>query len=311
MSNKWSAAAAHQHWLDWAQVDVFADAPYQGNMLAVFPDATGLSETQMQAIARETNLSETTFVFPQDAAAVRKDEVRVRIFTTQEELPFAGHPTLGTASWLRLTRPEFADAEEITLRLNAGPVRVRFPQDDDLAAPAQSILAEMLQPDPVFLGRIEPGELSQALGLKTFQAHPQLQPEIVSTGLPVLIVPLASCEALAALQPDVAREKALRSSTPAKFSYFIAQEDERTWRARLPLYGGEDPATGSAAGCAISYLVAHGAAAPDEPMTILQGEFVHRPSRIFAQASRSERGASGVRVRGRTIPVATGRFLQP
>lgn len=310
MSNKRSAISGSAEWLNWAQVDVFADAPYQGNMLAIFPEATGLSDTQMQAIARETNLSETTFVFPRDAPTEQERGVRVRIFTTHEELPFAGHPTLGTASWLRLHRPEFTDAEEITLLLNVGPVRVRFPQREG-PVPAQGVLAEMLQPDPVFLGSIDRSAVHLPLGLTETQLHTHLQPEIVSTGLPVLIVPLASVQALGALQLDFAKEKLLREGTPAKFVYCIAQRDERTWQARLPLYGGEDPATGSAAGCAISYLVAHGAAPAGVPITILQGEFVHRPSRIVAQASREGVRVHDVRVCGCTIPVATGRFLRP
>ncbi|WP_419806226.1 PhzF family phenazine biosynthesis protein [Terriglobus sp.] len=309
MSNNWPDRAAGARWLDWAQVDVFADAPYQGNMLAIFPDATGLTSEQMQAIARETNLSETTFVFPRDTATEQKDGVRVRIFTTEEELPFAGHPTLGTASWLRLQRHELAHAEEIVLRLNVGPVRVQFPQNPAAASDGR-VVAEMLQPTPAFLGGVDRNAVALALGLSQAQLHPRLQPEIVSTGLPILIVPLASYGALAAMQPDFPREKALLAATPAKFLYCIAP-DENEWRARLPLYGGEDPATGSAAGCAISYLVAHEAARPGEPVTILQGEFVHRPSRILVQASRDGNKVHDVRVRGCTIPVATGRFLRP
>ena len=309
MSNESPAAGTAMRWLSWAQVDVFADEPYQGNMLAVFPDATGLTQAQMQAIARETKLSETTFVFPRETATEQREGVRVRIFTTEEELPFAGHPTLGTASLLRLQQPRFADADQITLDLDVGPVRVLF-LPHDAATPQHGLVAEMLQPDPVFLGDLEPAACD-ALGLAALQLHPWLRPQVVSTGLPILIVPLASYEALATLQPDLSRDKALRSSTPAKFAYFLAQHDEHTWRARLPLYGAEDPATGSAAGCAISYLVAQGAVTPDEPVTILQGEFIHRPSRILALASRSEGSVRNVRVRGCTIPVATGRFLHP
>ncbi|GAA3760917.1 PhzF family phenazine biosynthesis protein [Terriglobus aquaticus] len=310
MSNSRPDANDTAAWLDWAQVDVFADAPYQGNMLAVFPDATGLTDAEMQAIARETNLSETTFVFPRDRAVEEQQGIRVRIFTTQEELPFAGHPTLGTASWLRAIRPELADAEKIILHLNVGPVLVRFPQSHS-SDPAAAITAEMEQPEPIFLDTIGPGDLHRDLGLDTLELHPHLPPQIVSTGLPVLVVPLASFEALAALEPDPAREKTLRSATSAKFVYFLAQHDEHTWHARLPLYGGEDPATGSAAGCAISYLVEHGAAPPETAVTILQGRFVHRPSRILVQAALDTGRVCRVRVRGCTIPVATGRFLRP
>ena len=213
MSNDRPDAAETPRWLDWAQVDVFADAPYQGNMLAIFPDATGLSDAEMQAIARETNLSETTFVFPSDPATEQQHGVRVRIFTTEEELPFAGHPTLGTASWLWLHRPEFAHAPEITLRLNVGPVRVRFP---DVPGPHGDgrIVAEMLQPTPRFLGNADREAVALALGLNEAQLHPHLQPEVVSTGLPILIVPLTSHRALAAIRLDSAREKALLARPP-------------------------------------------------------------------------------------------------
>ena len=308
MSTSAPTVSAPRRWLSWAQVDVFADAPFQGNMLAIFSDATGLNEAQMQAIARETNLSETTFVFPQSTETERQHGVRVRIFTTEEELPFAGHPTLGTASWLRLHRPEFANADEVTLHLNIGPVRVFFPPGAE-ACPG-GIVAEMLQPNPNFLGTVDRHAVARALHINDEQLNPHLGPEIVSTGLPVLIVPLASCNALRVMQPAFTELAALLHGTPAKFLYAIAQ-DGHAWRARLPLYGGEDPATGSAAGCAVSYLVAHGAAAPDAPLTILQGEFVHRPSRIVARASSNSAGVHEVRVRGCTIPVASGQFLQP
>src|SRR5579875_3203460 len=109
--------------LDYTVLDVFADSPLEGNPLAVFHDGRGLSDAQMQAIARETNLSETTFVLPSgDAERDRHEGVRVRIFTTQEELPFAGHPSLGTASWLHSTDGPLRGAQIVTLLLNAGPV---------------------------------------------------------------------------------------------------------------------------------------------------------------------------------------------
>ena len=108
-------------------VDVFADEPLQGNPLAIFHDGRGLSADQMQALARETNLSETTFVLPaDDAEEDRREGVRVRIFTTEEELPFAGHPTLGTASWLRAQPGPVRGAETVVLRLKSGAIPVRF-----------------------------------------------------------------------------------------------------------------------------------------------------------------------------------------
>ena len=113
--------------LEYTILDVFADHPLEGNPLAVFHDGRGLSDAQMQAIARETNLSETTFVLPSgDPWHDRTEGVRVRIFTTQEELPFAGHPTLGTASWLHLHHPPLVGARELKLLLNVGAITVRL-----------------------------------------------------------------------------------------------------------------------------------------------------------------------------------------
>src|ERR1700727_755934 len=106
---------------DMAQVDVFAERPLEGNALAVFTDARGLSTTEMQALARETNLSETTFILPRAPEVERERGVQVRIFTVEEELRFAGHPTLGTASWLYWNHPAVRRSEQITLELAVGP----------------------------------------------------------------------------------------------------------------------------------------------------------------------------------------------
>src|ERR1700692_26079 len=109
-------ATAHAAF-DFAQVDVFAERPLEGNQLAIFTDARGLSTEEMQALARETNLSETTFILPREPEVEREHGVQVRIFTVQEELLFAGHPTLGTASWLYWNHPTLRGAEQITLEL--------------------------------------------------------------------------------------------------------------------------------------------------------------------------------------------------
>ncbi len=130
-----------------AQVDVFTDLALTGNSLAVFLDGRGLSTDQMQALAREMNLSETTFILPGDGAAEKNRGVRVRIFTVQEELPFAGHPTLGTAFVLRGE----SGAPEVRLDLNVGTVPVRFTEDA-----AQPVFGEMTQKDPEF-GAIHDG----------------------------------------------------------------------------------------------------------------------------------------------------------
>ncbi len=297
--------------LEWAQVDVFAEALHQGNQLAIFPDARGLSDAEMQALARETNLSKTTFIQPRSAAEEQASGVRVRIFTTQEELPFAGHPTLGTASWLRLNRPEFRDAEEVRLHLNAGAVPVRFASGQA----GLGVVGEMRQRDPEFGALPECGRVADALGLIPDDLHADLLPQMVSTGLPFLIVPL---RLLAAAQKIEVRGKefaALMTAAGAHFAYAIAAVDPREsvfgaqWHARMPMYGGEDPATGSAAGCAVSYLVRHGVVASGRQIVIEQGIEMLRPSRIVARATRDGEGVGDVRVAGRTIPVAAGRFF--
>lgn len=129
-------------YLDYYIVDVFSHSPLEGNPLAVVMNTSGLSTGQMQAVAREFNLSETTFVERRDAAVEQTEGVRVRIFTTQEELQFAGHPTLGTASVLKLTAPETLRGGTITLAENVGPIPVKF-QGDTLSS-------EMTQRDPEF-----------------------------------------------------------------------------------------------------------------------------------------------------------------
>src|SRR6202020_305327 len=128
-----AAAAAHCAY-DFAQVDVFAESPLEGNALAIFTDARGLSTSEMQALARETNLSETTFILPRPQEIERERGIHVRIFLTTEEVPFAGHPTLGTASWLYWNPPTLRGAERIVLELGVGPIPVSFtsPQSGEL-----------------------------------------------------------------------------------------------------------------------------------------------------------------------------------
>src|SRR5271167_2324754 len=151
---------------DFAQVDVFAENPLEGNALAVFSDARGLSASEMQALARETNLSETTFIIPRAPEIERERGVQVRIFLTTEEVPFAGHPTLGTASWLYWNHPVFRGAEEITLDLGVGPITVRFspPQPREIG-----VFGTMRQNDPTFGESLntsdERAELANALNL--------------------------------------------------------------------------------------------------------------------------------------------------
>lgn len=286
--------------------DVFTSTPLEGNQLAVFPDAATLAEAEMQAIAREMNLSETTFVQRRDKATERARGYRVRIFTTQEELPFAGHPTLGTAATIRRIFPELASATEIVLDLNAGQIAVSFPDNSNKVGNA--IFGEMKQLDPVFGSTHSCTDIAPALGLRE-QDIADRAPQTVSTGMPFCITVLRSVEALGRLRLNaVAAEEYLRGSD-AKFLYTLAPESEGVWRARMQFYNGEDPATGSAAGCAISYLVRHGLWPASERLHLRQGVEMRRPSDLYVSANLADGKVGEVRVGGSTVPVAKGRLF--
>ena len=283
------------------QLDVFSSRPFEGNSLAVFPDGRGLSDLHMQALAREMNLSETTFVLPRDPAIERERGVRVRIFTVQEELPFAGHPTLGTAFALRGS----TGAAEVVLDLNAGRVPVRFED-----SPGQPVFGEMTQVDPKF-GLIHDREtVVRATSLRDGDIDPSLPIQTISTGLPFTIVPLRGLDVIRRLQVDLVRAgEYLKQTGGGQFFYFVARETvDRAARlhARMLFYGGEDPATGSAAGCATAWMVAHGVAQPDERVLIEQGIEMLRPSRIFVRASRVDNRVVNVRVGGNVVEVLRG-----
>lgn len=283
------------------QLDVFSSRPFEGNSLAVFPDGRGLSDLDMQALAREMNLSETTFVLPRDPAIERERGVRVRIFTVQEELPFAGHPTLGTAFALRGS----TGAAEVVLDLNACRVPVRFED-----SPGQPVFGEMTQVDPKF-GLIHDREtVVRATSLRDGDIDPSLPIQTISTGLPFTIVPLRGLDVIRRLQVDLVRAgEYLKQTGGGQFFYFVARETvDRAARlhARMLFYGGEDPATGSAAGCATAWMVAHGVAQPDERVLIEQGIEMLRPSRIFVRASRVDNRVVNVRVGGNVVEVLRG-----
>jgi len=295
---------------DYAVLDVFAEQPLQGNALAVFTDARGLTTEEMQAIARETNLNETTFVLPRDEATERERGIEVRIFTVREELPFAGHPTLGTASWLYLNHPLFAGSETITLDLRAGPIQVTFERDQQ----GPGVFGRMRQKDPVF-GTVHDREaVARALGLTADDLDPGLPVETVSTGMAFCIVPLRSLEVSARLAIPQQAAKQYLSGTDAKFFFCMTRasgDSGADWHNRMQFYNGEDPATGSASGCAISYLVNHGVVPSEALIVFEQGVEIERPGRIHAQATLAGTRVENVFVGGRTIPIATGRLFLP
>jgi trans-2,3-dihydro-3-hydroxyanthranilate isomerase len=293
---------------EFVQLDVFTKTPLTGNPLAIFTDGRGLSDQQMQALAREMNLSETTFVLPREPQIEAKQGKRVRIFTVEEELPFAGHPTLGTALYLHNTTASRAD--EIVLDLNVGKIGVRFSADsnDKSNRVAGDVFGEMRQRDPDFGPTFSRDDVTGVLRGGAEQIASEWPSQIVSTGLPFAIVPIRDAEALTNLKPDLVRAGALLEGTGARFCYFISPEREgwREVRARMFFYGGEDPATGSAAGCAVSWIVRHGIAKSDEQILIHQGIEARRPSEIFVRATREGEKVTNVRVGEYAVEVLRG-----
>lgn len=290
--------------------DVFTSTPLQGNQLAVFEDAGDLTTAEMQKLANETNLSETTFIIRRDSATERAKGVRVRIFTTREELPFAGHPTLGTACTIRSFFPEYSGAEQIVLDLNIGKIPVQFSSAKQKGNVPYGV---MTQAKPTFGVLHEPERAAAALGLSVDDLLPGVVPQTVSTGLAYCIVPLRSLEVLARLQIPQREATAYLATMGARFFYCIAPlpGEPATWQARMQFYNGEDPATGSAAGCAISYLVEHSLAASGQQIHLRQGVEIGRPSDLYVSASKTKTGIDQVRVGGSTVPVATGHvFLE-
>lgn len=284
----------------WVQVDVFTSRPLEGNALAVFTDARGLSDVEMQAIARETNLSETTFVLPEPSAPPDRP-VRVRIFTVGEEVPFAGHPTLGTAFVLR----EASRAREIVLALGVGDIPVTFEEREEGA------YGEMRQRDPVF-GAVHGAEdVARALGITPADLDPCAPVQTVSTGLPFAIVPIRSLALLRGLRVDWHRAEAYLAGTEARFFYLVCRETldpAAALHARMLFYGGEDPATGSAAGCCAAWVVRHGLAGPGERVIIEQGIEARRPSRLIVRAGGERDRVSDVRVGGHAVVVSRGEL---
>jgi trans-2,3-dihydro-3-hydroxyanthranilate isomerase len=294
--------------LSMVQVDVFTDRALTGNSLAVFLDGRGLSTEQMQALAREMNLSETTFILPGDALVEKDRGVRVRIFTVQEELPFAGHPTLGTALVLRSQRAP-AVTTEVRLDLNAGTVPVRFTEKA-----AQPVFGEMTQRNPEF-GPIHDVEaVARLTGLNAAEFDHSAPIQTVSTGVPFTIAALRSLKTLQNLHLDFSRSAEYLAPSGGKFFYFVCRETidpKARLHARMIFYGGDDPATGSAAGCCSAWMVAHGLAASEEQVLIEQGLEVHRPSSIFVRASKQDNQVVNVRVGGNCVEVLRGEVTIP
>jgi len=273
--------------------DVFTDTPLAGNALAVFTDGRGLDDEEMQRLARELNLSETVFVLPPEAGG----HARIRIFTPAVELPFAGHPTLGTA--FVLGGP--LQLGEIRLETLSGIVPVEMEREGD-----RIVYGEMLQPLPTWKPYGEAQALLAALGLE----RSELPVEHYDNGAQFVYVGLGSVDELEALRPDVSALLALSGLLGV---YCFAGEGTQ-WRSRMFAPGGgvaEDPATGSAAGPFAVHLGRHALIGFGDEIELTQGVEIGRPSTVFARADGTAEQVERVEVAGSAVIVARGEFRLP
>jgi trans-2,3-dihydro-3-hydroxyanthranilate isomerase len=284
-----------------AWLDVFAERPLAGNGLAVVDEADEVNEETMLALAKETRLSETTFV---QTARAEGADYRNRIFTVEREIPFAGHPSLGTAvavaRWRGLDRARFvqetgAGLQSIEVHSDGGRWR-----------------AEMIQNSAEFGTEVDPGEALSAVGLDPSDAHPNLPPQVVSTGLPAAIVPVGDAGALAGAKPrfdaidDLLSDAQPRAGETPTF-YLVWPEPEHG-RAQARMFarvvpGGEDPATGSAAGPLGAYLHERTGCGR---LVIRQGDEMGRPSALEVEMERGR-----PRVSGGVVPIFDGEVSLP
>jgi trans-2,3-dihydro-3-hydroxyanthranilate isomerase len=285
-------------------VDVFAEDKYAGNQLAVVRRAEGLDGAAMQKIAREINFSETTFIL---GDRKRRGGYDVRIFTPAAELPFAGHPTLGTAFVIQqdlIKEP----ARKVVLNLKVGPIPVTFGYRD-----RKPDVLWMKQIQPQFGITLEARRVAPVLGLKPDDLDLRFPVQEVSTGIPFVIVPVKTLEAVkkSGFRADklaglTAEGKAFLLFAPQTYS----PRNHLNVRVFAHCYGvGEDPATGSANGCLAGYLVRHRYfGGPQLDIRVEQGYEVGRPSLLLLRA-REEAGKMDVFVGGRVILVARGRLV--
>jgi trans-2,3-dihydro-3-hydroxyanthranilate isomerase len=295
------------------QVDVFTDTPLCGNPLAVILDGQGLTDAQMQAIAREMNLSETTFILPPSVASA---QAIVRIFTPQIELPFAGHPVVGTGYVLATEGLIPRPTGDVTIQLELG---VGLLPVDILCAGGAVTQVIMTQRPPQFLRQLpedDVGRLAKGLGLEAREIlDTGLPVQLVSTGLPQLMVPVRSLAAMQGITLDLGLLHPLCVHN-ATHSLYVFTRETVTASAQVhtrlfaPLAGVlEDPATGSASGALGAYLVHHrvfGGEAAVVRIENEQGYELRRPSRIFIEVWRDGATISRVRVGGHVVKIMDG-----
>ena len=296
-------------------LDVFTDRTFGGNPLGVFPDATHLSSELMQRIAREMNLSETVFLGPPETPG---STARVRIFTPGVEVPFAGHPTVGSAIFLA-SRDARAPAEgDMTLVLeeNVGPVsvRVRFNDGEPVFAQFTTALLPEHRPSPY-----SAAELATMVGIDEADVcSEELTPEMVSCGLPYFIIPVRTIDAVKRSVLDMSLWKNMVAGGWAHHVYLLCMDGEGKGvdvRVRMYAPGSgvpEDPATGSAAAALGGYLSnANGCDEGSLSWTVEQGLEMGRPSLLYVEADRTGGATSAVRVGGSAVTVSEGTMRLP
>ncbi len=287
-------------------VDVFAEQKYAGNQLAVVRDAAGLSDGEMQNITKEMNYSETTFILSDEK---RNGGYDVRIFTPAVEVPFAGHPTLGTAYAIQqeiIKEP----IEKIILNLKVGQIPVTF----NYEGKDKNVL-RMKQIEPAFGQTIEPEQISKMLGINTSDIDERFPVQEVSTGMFFIIVPLKTLDAVkgATIAKDKyfkliedRQAKAILVFCPETYS----RQNDLNVRVFVDYYGiPEDPATGSGNGCLAGYLVKHRYFGKDQiDIRVEQGYEIGRPSLLYLRAENKE-GRINISVGGKVVMVAKGDLV--
>jgi trans-2,3-dihydro-3-hydroxyanthranilate isomerase len=295
-------------------VDVFTERAFSGNQLAVFWDASEIDSRFMQPFARELNFSETVFVLPPEDP---ENTARLRIFTPEAEVPFAGHPVIGTAFALEQKRDDLRDDRDLRFEVEAGLIQVRRYRSDS----GRLLQAVMNQRRPTFLAEmVSAEEVALALGIPASEILITGLPcQVVSTGLPFHIVPVGSLEAMGSLRPSPKRLQDLGEklgvSDVCAFT-FETMAPDATVHARMfaPSYGiPEDPATGSAAGCIGSYVVRHRAVPPSAltRLVVEQGLEMGRPGRLHVEVHSEGDRICSVLVGGSAVIVGDGNLYEP
>jgi trans-2,3-dihydro-3-hydroxyanthranilate isomerase len=302
-----SAGLVTRRRLSFVTADVFTSRPLTGNPLAVFLEAKGLSAAEMQAVAREMNLSETVFVFPPENAAHTR---KLRIFTPGGELPFAGHPTLGTAHVLCATGrlPLTGESVDIVFEEGVGPVRVTVSLKEGLPVRTQLHATHLPQPGPTPPSREAVARVLSLRPEEVLDGEDRL--EAWSCGVPFVFVPLRDPKALEQARLDLGQWQAHVASYWAPHLYLFVRKGDAAVEARMfaPAMGIiEDPATGAAVAALAGYL---GARRPEGGLrvTVHQGHAMGRPSTLFVEADRGPGGLSAVRVAGESVVVSEGSF---